>query len=51
MVSMSKCCVCGKDGPVEITFENPDGTKESEFYCISDGREEFKKEWERLKRC
>jgi hypothetical protein len=32
-------------GKVELTYINPDGTKESELVSIEKARKEFQKEW------
>jgi len=47
---MSKCKVCGKEeGLVQITYKNPDGSKDVEFYCKEHGRIEFQKAYAQLR--
>jgi len=46
---MSECCICGeKQSLVEITYENPNGRKEVQFYCKKHGRKEFQKAWKEV---
>ena len=43
-----KCCICGKDAPVEVGTENSDGSKETKSYCLEHGRQKFQKEWKEI---